>query len=75
MILSIIGLIWSFMGILAWVGLFFAIPGLILSIIGKSKNAGGMAMAGLIMSILAIVIGIIMTIACAACATSYSFWY
>lgn len=63
--LGLAGLIASFFSI---VGFFLCIPGLILSIYGlKSTRSHGRAQAGLIMSIIAIALQILSTLACIYC--------
>lgn len=66
LILGIISLVLSFFG-LGMVSVFTAIIGIILGILGrKDPEKKGMATAGLVCSIIALVIGVIMWIACAA---------
>ena len=56
MVLGILGIVLSFcLGF----GVIFAIPGLIISIIGLVKKQGGMAIAGLVLSIIALAIDFI----------------
>ena len=66
LILGIISLILSFFG-LGIISVFTAIIGIILGVLGrKDPEKKGMATAGLVCSIIALVLGIIMWIACAA---------
>ena len=66
LILGIISLILSFFG-LGIISVFTAIVGIILGVLGrKDPEKKGMATAGLVCSIIALVLGIIMWIACAA---------
>ena len=66
LILGIISLILSFFG-LGIISVFTAIIGIILGVLGrKDPEKKGMATAGLVCSIIALVLGVIMWIACAA---------
>ena len=66
LILGIISLVLSFFG-LGIISVFTAIVGIILGVLGrKDPEKKGMATAGLVCSIIALVLGIIMWIACAA---------
>lgn len=66
LVLGIISLVLSFFG-LGIISVFTAIIGIILGVLGrKDLEKKGMATAGLVCSIIALVLGIIMWIACAA---------
>lgn len=64
--LAIVGMILGIISILAgccgWYGLIFAIPGLICSILSRKNGKSGMATAGIVCSIVGIVIAVLMTI-------------
>jgi len=71
MVCGIVGLAFTLIS-LGFIGLPIAIVGLVLAIIGKKKlNAvgatSGMATAGLVTSIIAVGLSLIVTIACIAC--------
>ncbi len=66
LVLGIISLVLSFFG-LGMISVFTVIIGIILGVLGrKDPEKKGMATAGLVCSIIALVIGVIMWIACAA---------
>ncbi len=68
MISGIIAVIWCWMSFLSIVGVIFGIAGVIMSgIARKNDPKNGMAIAGLICSIIAIVAGAIIFISCIAC--------
>lgn len=69
LVLGIVGLIFSlFFGPLAWLGTVMGIVGVILGALGrKEPEQRGMATAGLVLSIISLSLGVIFTIACAAC--------
>ena len=72
MVLGIVALVFSFLPVVGWAGIIIAIVGLVLAVIGKKKarevNAPtGMATAGLVMSIIALGLAILITIVCLAC--------
>ncbi|CAN2326312.1 DUF4190 domain-containing protein [Fusobacterium sp. oral taxon C10] len=66
LVLGIVSLVLSFFG-LGIISVFTAIVGIILGVLGrKDPEKKGMATAGLVCSIIALVLGVIMWIACAA---------
>ena len=67
LVLGICALVFPFIG-LGWLSVLIGIVGTILGALGR-KNAEkkGMATAGMVMSIIAVILGLIMWIACAAC--------
>lgn len=70
LILAIVGLIFSFIPALNWIGVLLGIVAIILGAIGKKKTGSGAATAGLVIGILAVVFGLILYIACVACAAA-----
>ena len=67
LVLGICSLVFPFIG-LGWLSMILGIVGIILGALGR-KNAEkkGMATAGIVMSIIAVALGLLMWIACAAC--------
>ncbi len=67
LVLGICSLVFPFIG-LGWLSTLLGIVGIVLGALGK-KNAEkqGMATAGIVMSIIAVALGLISWIACAAC--------
>lgn len=68
LVLGICALVFPFIG-LGWLSMLLGIVGLILGALGKKKNPEkkGIATAGLVMSIIAVALGLVSWIACAAC--------
>lgn len=67
LVLGICALVFSFFG-LGWLSMILGIVGVILGALGKKNpEKKGMATAGLVMSIIAVGLGLITWIACAAC--------
>ena len=60
----------GFFGGWAWIGAILGIIGLILGVMGKKEAPSSMATAGIVLSIIAIALGLIVTIACYACVAS-----
>ncbi len=67
LVLGICALVFPFIG-LGWLSTLLGVVGIVLGALGK-KNAEkqGMATAGIVMSIIAVALGLISWIACAAC--------
>jgi len=73
LVLGIVALVFSLIPFLNWIAIPLAIVGIILGALGGKQlqqqgKPGGMATAGLVLSIIALVFAIIFTIACGACA-------
>ena len=67
LVLGICALVFPFIGF-GWLSVLVGIVGIILGAMARKKETGkGMATAGLVMSMIAVVLGLIMWIACAAC--------
>lgn len=67
LVLGIISLITVFTGTFAIVGIVLSIVGLILGINSKKTNPSGMATAGIVLSIIALVLTSLTFLACVAC--------
>lgn len=67
MVLGIVSVVFSFIGGLNLVGLIVGIVGLVLGILAKKKAPSGMATAGIVLSIIGIILTAVVLIACAAC--------
>ena len=67
LVLGICALVFPFIG-LGWLSVLIGIVGVILGALGrKNPTSHGMATAGMVMSIIAVALGLAMWIACAAC--------
>lgn len=67
LVLGICALAFPFIG-LGWLSCLLGIVGIILGALGrKNPEKKGMATAGLVMSIIAVALGLIVWLACAAC--------
>lgn len=67
LVLGIVALVLSFIGF-GWVSVIIGIVGIILGALGrKDETKKGLATAGLVMSIIAVALGLIFWLACAAC--------
>ena len=67
LVLGVIGLVFMCIPLFQWIGMIAGLIGLILSIIGKKQGAGGVATAGLVCSIIALILSTIFFIACVVC--------
>lgn len=72
LVLGIIGLVIDLLtaGAFGFVGAILGIVGTILGAIAKKNQPSGMATAGLVLSILALVFGVALYVACAMCISS-----
>lgn len=65
-VLAIVGMILGIISIPAgccgWYSLFLGIPGLICSILSRKQGKSGMSVAGIVCSIIGIIIGVLMTV-------------
>ena len=59
LVLGIIGVVVGFFGGWAWIGAILGIIGLILGVMGKKEAPSSMATAGIVLSIIAIALGLI----------------
>ena len=67
LVLGICALVFPFIG-LGWLSMLLGIIGIILGALGKKNvEKQGMATAGIVMSIIAVALGLLSWIACAAC--------
>ena len=67
MVLGICSLVFPFIG-LGWLSVLLGLVGIILGALARKKETGkGMATAGLVMSIIAVALGLVMWLACVAC--------
>ena len=67
LVLGIVALVFSFIG-LGFISVIIGIVGIILGAIGRNNpEKRGMATAGIVMSIIAVALGLLFWIACAAC--------
>lgn len=67
LVLGICSLVFPFIG-LGWLSALLGIVGIVLGALGKKNvEKQGMATAGIVMSIIAVALGLISWVACAAC--------
>lgn len=67
LVLGIVAIVFSFIPGLNFLGLISGIVGLVLGVIAKKKTPSGMATAGLVVSIIGVVLTALVLIACVAC--------
>jgi len=68
LVLGIVSVVFSLiLGGAGWVGPIIGIVGIVLGAVAKKKGQGGIATAGLVLSIIGTAISLIITIACIAC--------
>ena len=68
LVLGILALVGGWIPVVNWFCLVFAIVGLVLGVLGrKDPEKRGMATAGMVMSIIALALDVILLIACSAC--------
>ena len=69
LVLGIVALVFAFIPGINWIAWIAGVVGIVLGVLGRKKQPEkkGMATAGLVMSIIAVALGIIMYIACVAC--------
>lgn len=68
LIIGIVALVLSFFGIFGWLSVILGIVGIILGALGRKDDAKrGVSTAGMVLSIIAVALGLIFWLACAAC--------
>lgn len=74
LVLGIVALVFAFIPGVSWIAWIGGVVGIVLGVLGRKREPEkkGMATAGLVMSIVAVVLGVLMFIACAACLTAAS---
>ena len=70
LVLAIFALIFSFIPAFNWVGVILGVVAIVLGAIGKKKTGSGAATAGLVIGIIAVALGLVLYIACVACAAA-----
>lgn len=69
LVLGIIAVVFCLMGPLAWLGLIVGVVGLVLAILARKTEKTGASTAGMVLSIIGIVLSGIMWLACMVCAS------
>ncbi len=67
LVLGIIAVVTLFFGTFAWIGIICGIVGLVLGSMARKENPCGMATAGFVLSLIAVILCAITFIACLAC--------
>ncbi len=75
LVLGILGIIFSFIPGINWLGIILAVVGLILSIVAlvtskRNGQSNGPAVAGIVLCAISIILSIIVTVACVACVSA-----
>ena len=70
-VLGLVFLVWSLLGGV-WMSALVGIIGIILSACARKQEASGFATAGLVLSIIGTVLGLLFYIACVSCANALS---
>lgn len=74
LVLGIVGVVFAFTGALSFISPILGIVGIVLAALGMKKQPEkkGLAVAGLVLSIICTALGLIMWLACMACASAVS---
>ena len=67
LVLGIASIIFSFISAFGWIGVLLGVVGIILAAIARKNGQGGIATAGLVLSIIGTVLSLILYLACVAC--------
>lgn len=67
LVLGIIALVCSFFGVGAWLGLILGIIGIILGVLAKKEQPSGIATAGFVCSLIAVILCGIVAVSCTLC--------
>lgn len=71
LVLGIISVVFFFVPFYGWIGIIFGVVGIILGAMGqKDPEKKGIATAGLVLSIVGAVLGLVIYLACVACVSS-----
>ena len=73
LVLGIIALVVAiFGGFYSWIGIVAGVIGIVLAAVAKKKAPSGVATAGLVLSIIAAALSLVLWLACAACVSAAS---